>query len=512
MAYSVLQGPCDPACGTFTCLLTFRNPIRALLLASLVAELATAAVLARVETSVRTSQGLEADLRTLCDAIGPRMAGTEAMRDALQWGLQSFRDAGLQNARLEPVPIPLAWREGETRIEVVQPRPFRLRAAASAFSPSVREPVEGELALGGTGQRGAVLQARESLRGKIVLVELREASSLESLGLSQRDAMVAVREAAEVGALAVLIVSTRPQQLIYRHVNNLSAELDPIPSALVAREEGLRLARLLELGERVQVRLEMPNQIGPPFETANVVAEIPGEGLPDEIVLLGAHLDSWDMGTGCLDNAVNVALVLHVARAIAEAGVRPLRTLRFVLFGGEEFGLFGSLAYVDSHRAELDRHVATIVHDMGGGPFSGYSTGGRRDLLRQVERLLGGADEFGRFRHTAKAYFMSDNFTFMLQGVPSLFAVQETSDYYSSYHSEADTFDKVDIDSVRSSAVVAARTLVGIAHETERIAERLSAAEVSRWLQGQGLIRHLRFLGVWDEWRPQRDGAGFDSN
>ena len=512
MAYSVLQGLYGPACGTFTCLLPFRHPVRALLLASLVAELAAAAVLGRVETSVRTSQGLEADLRTLCDAIGPRMAGTEAMRDALDWGLRSFQEAGLQNVRLEPVPIPLAWREGETRIEVVQPRPFRLRAAASAFSPSVREPMEGELALGATGQQGAILQAGESLRGKIVLVELREASSLDSLGLSQRDSMVAVREAAEVGALAVLIVSTRPQQLLYRHVNNLSAELDPIPSALVSREEGLRLARLLEQGERVRVRLEMPNQIGPSFETANVVAEIPGEGLPDEIVLLGAHLDSWDMGTGCLDNAVNVALVLHVARAVTAAEVRPLRTLRFVLFGGEEFGLFGSLAYVDSHRAELDRHVAAIVHDMGGGPLSGYSTGGRRDLLRQVERLLGGADESGRFRHTAKAYFMSDNFTFMLQGVPSLFAVQETSEYYSSYHSEADTFDKVNIYSVRSSAVVAARALVGIAQETERIAARWSSAEVSRWLQDQGLIRHLRFLGVWDEWRPQRDGASSGSN
>ena len=512
MAYSVLQRLCGPACGTFTCLLPFRHPIRALLLASLAAELAVPAVVGQVETSVRTSRGLEADLRTLCDSIGARMAGTAAMQDALQWGLRSFREAGLQNARLEPVPIPLAWREGETRVEVTQPRPIRLRAAASAFSPSVRESIEGELALAGGSQRGTVLQAGESVRGKIVLVELQEATSLDSLGLSQRDSMVAVREAAEVGALAVLIVSTRPRQLLYRHVNNLSAELDPLPSALVAREDGLRLARLLEQGERVRVRLEMPNQIGPSFETANVVAEIPGDGLPDEFVLLGAHLDSWDMGTGCLDNAVNVALVLHVARAIAATGARPQRTLRFVLFGGEEFGLFGSLAYVDSHRAELDRHVATIVHDMGGGPLSGYSTGGRRDLLRQVERLLGGAEEPGRFRHTAKPYFMSDNFTFMLQGVPSLFAVQETSDYYSSYHSEADTFDKVDIDSVRSSAVVAARTLVGIAQESERIAERWSAAEVSSWLRGQGLIRHLRFLGVWDEWRPQRDGAAPDSN
>ena len=505
MAYSVLQRHCRPACGTFTCLPSVRHAICALLLVGPAAELAAPAVLGRIETSVRSSQGLEADLRTLCDEIGPRMAGTEAMQDALHWALGSFREAGLENVRLEPVPIPLAWREGETRVEVVQPRAFRLRAAASAFSPSVPRPVEAELVLGGSGQEGEILAAGESLRGKVILVELSEASSLDSLGLSQRDSMVAVREAAEVGALAVLIVSTRPQQLLYRHVNNLSAQLDAIPSALISRVEGLRLVRLLENGERVQIRLEMPNQIGPAFETANVVAEIPGEGRPDEVVLLGAHLDSWDMGTGCLDNAVNVALVLHVARAIAEAGVRPMRTLRFVLFGGEEFGLFGSLAYVDSHRNELDLHVATIVHDMGGGRLTGYSTGGRRELLRQVEQLLGGMDDSERLRHTAKAYFMSDNFTFVMQGVPSLFAVQDTSDYYSSYHSEADSFDKVDLDNVRNSSVVAAVTLIGIAEQAERVAERLSAAEVADWLRGQGLIRHLRFLGVWDAWRPQPD-------
>ena len=511
MAYSVLQGSSRPACGTFTCLLPMRHAIRALIVAGLVADFASTAVLGHVEESVRTSQGLESDLRTLCDTIGPRMAGTAAMQDAVQWGLRSFREAGLKNVRSEPVPIPLAWREGETRIEVVLPRAFRLRAAASAFSPSIPRPVEAELVLGGSGQEGAILAAGDRLRGKVVIVKLSEASSLDSLGLSQRDSMVAVREAAEVGALAVLIISTRPQQLLYRHVNNLSAQLDRIPSALVAREDGLRLVRLLEQGESVWIRLEMPNQIGPSFETANVVAEIPGGSLPDEIVLLGAHLDSWDMGTGCLDNAVNVALVMHVARAIVEAGVRPTRTLRFVLFGGEEFGLFGSLAYVDSHRDELDRHVATIVHDMGGGPLSGYSTGGRGELLRQVEGLLADINDSMRLRHTAKAFFMSDNFTFLLQGVPSLFAVQETSDYYSPYHSEADTFDKVDLDSVRNSSVVAAVTLMGIA-EADRAAKRWSLAEVTDWLRGRRLIRHLRFLGVWDAWRPQSAGDGSEVN
>ena len=128
--------------------------------------------------------------------------------------------------------------------------------------------------------------------------------------------------------------------------------------------------------------LSLPNVTGGPFEARNVVAELRGSELPEEIVLVGAHLDSWDLGTGCLDNGANVALVIEIARSVVASGVRPRRSVRFVLFGAEEQGLLGSRAYVRDHRGELDSHVAVVVHDMGVGRMEGYSLGGRRDIER----------------------------------------------------------------------------------------------------------------------------------
>ena len=380
---------------------------------------------------------------------------------------------------------------------------IRVRASATALSPAIPHGIEAEVVDGGSGSPGAIVRRSARYRGKIPLVFLDAASSFDDLAVEQRDAMVAVREAAESGALAVLLVSTRPNQLLYRHINNVSGQIDPIPSALVAREDGLRLVRLLRDGAQVRVRLEMRNRIGGAYETANIVAEIAGSDLASEIVLLGAHLDSWDLGTGCQDNAVNAALVLQVARAIREAGVRPKRTLRFVLFGGEELGLFGSLAYVARHRSELDRHVAAIVHDMGGGRLLGYSVGGREDLLPRLVKVLDPVDRNGVLRHTQEAYFLSDNFTFVLQGVPALFALQDTSGFFLTYHSEADTLDKVELDTVREATVVAAAAILGIAELEPRFGDRLDEKQVTSWLKRAGLVRHLRFLGVWETWRPR---------
>lgn len=430
------------------------------------------------------------------------MAGTGAMRRALEWGRRSFSEAGLSNVRLEAVPVPLRWEEGETRIEVVEPSSFPLRAASSALSPAIPAAIEVEVVDGGSGKQGSISRQADRFRGKVPLVELNEVRSFDDVAAEQRDAMVAIGEAERAGALAVLFVSTRPHRLLYRHVNNVAGRLDGIPSALIAREDGLRLLRILRGGERVRVRIAMPNLIGGAYQTANVVGEIRGVDIGDEIVLVGAHLDSWDMGTGCLDNAANVALVMHLARSILAAGAAPRRTLRFVLFGGEELGLFGSRAYVERHRAELDRHVASIVHDMGAGPLAGYSVGGREQLLPKIEEILGTEGPAGEYRHTREAFFLSDNFTFFLHGIPSLFAVQDTSAFYLSYHSEADTLDKVEVRHVTNSAVVAVTAALGIANRPSRFGKRLSKSQVLHWLRQAGLVRHLRFLGVWESWRP----------
>ena len=505
MAFSLLQAGRRFVCGTFGSLLFARLAVGSGLALGVAAGATDAAEFARVAEELRNASRVEADLRTLCDGIGSRMAGTQGMRDALNWASQSLAKAGLINVRREAVPIPLLWQEGETRVEVIEPSAYRVRAVSSALSPAIRPGVEADLVYGGRGRPGFIARNGGRFRDKVLLVSLDEVGSFDDLAVEQRDAMIAFREAFEAGALAVLFISTRPNHLLYRHVNNIAGKLDEIPSALVAREDGLRMLRTLRAGAQVRVRIAMPNRIGSAYETANVVGDIPGDQLPEEIVLLGAHLDSWDLGTGCLDNAANVALVVNVARSIRASGIRSRRTLRFVLFGGEELGLFGSRAYVDRHGDELDGHVAAIVHDMGNGPLVGYSVGGREDLLPKLDAILEPMTGARELSHTTDAYFVSDNFTFVLQGVPSLFAVQDTAGFFQTYHSEADTYDKVRIAGVTESATVAAASMLGISKLDLRFGSRLSDRQVMDWMRSVGLVKHLRFLGVWEAWRLASD-------
>ena len=457
--------------------------------------------LERISEEIRHSNKLLSSLHALCDQIGPRMAGTAGMQQALQWARQEFKEAGIESVWLDAVSIPIQWQEGKTRIEVTEPVQFRLQAVATAMSPAVRLGFEAELADAGTGVPGAIRRNPRRFRGKILLIKLDEARTFEELSIEQRDAIVAMREAAEVGAKAVVLISTRPNRLLYRHIHDISGRLDPVPSALVSREDGLRLLRILQEDVPVRVAFEMPNHIGGAFETANVVAEIKGKNYPHEIVVLGAHLDSWDLGTGCQDNAVNVALVIEVARLLHSLDLQLDRTLRFVLFGGEELGLFGSRSYVERYRAELDQHVAVIIHDMGDGSLIGYSVGSRGDLLPTLKSVVGTLAVSDSMNLARNTIFISDNFPFMLQGVPNLFAVQNVSSYSRNYHAESDTLDKVDVNELRTLTAVAATTLMSIANLEDRFGVRLDDRQVHQQLEQARLIEHLKFLGVWNDWR-----------
>ncbi len=161
-------------------------------------------------------------------------------------------------------------------------------------------------------------------------------------------------------------MGARERVLLYRHTNSLAGEIDKIPQAVMAREDAMRLARTVAAYPgKARARFDMPNKIGGPIEQENVVGEIRGYEKPDEIVILGAHLDSWELGTGALDNGCNAALVIEAARAIKATGLLPRRTIRFVLFSGEEQGTVGSFEYVKAHHAELDKIRAMITYDSG---------------------------------------------------------------------------------------------------------------------------------------------------
>src|ERR1700722_3880012 len=329
------------------------------------------------------------NLRRLTEEIGGRVTGTPEMAKAVEWGVAGFRAAGV-DVHTEKYMMPVAWSEGETRLEVLGAERFPVSLVSVGLSPATPAGgLEGALVDIGAGAEGDFTHAGSSAKGAILIVHTEVSYTWVDLFNEYRNPPAIIERALKAGALAILWTGERDRKLLYRHTNTTDGKLERIPQAVVAREDGLRLERATRANPgKVRVRLTMPNKIGGPVEQQNVVGEIRGYEKPDEIVVLGAHLDSWELGTGALDNGCNAALVIEAARAIKASGLLPRRTIRFILFSGEEEGLFGSWEYVKAHRAELDKYRGVVIFDSGVGRVTGYSLGGRRDIEPAGREIL----------------------------------------------------------------------------------------------------------------------------
>jgi hypothetical protein len=448
---------------------------------------------------------MEEDLRLLCDEVGGRPTGSMAYGAALQWGVDAFRRAKVDTVALESYDAPARWEPIGAEAEVISPFRFPLRVVSFANAPSTREKIKAPLVDAGSGKRADFEGLGRRARGAIALVRTKPMLSFEDLFAEYLAGPEMVEAADASGVAAILFMSTRPRDLLYRHTTTFDGTLISIPIGMVAREQGLRLGRLLDKGEQLVLSLEIENRTGGPWQPQNVVAEIRGRELPDEVVLLGAHLDSWDLGTGALDNGVNCALVVEIARAIA-AGTRPKRTVRFVLFTGEENGLLGSRGYVAAHRAEMDRYDAVMIHDIGDGKILGYFTDGRPDLHPALSRVLAPVKGWGAAGLNDEAILGTDNFDFLLEGVPNLIANQETARYLPDYHAESDTLDKVDMKQARRNAAIAAVAVSGIANAPARIGKRQSRTEIEQVLAKSGIADQMKTYGLWADWESGKRG------
>ena len=448
---------------------------------------------------------MEEDLRVLTDEIGGRVTGSPSYEAALQWGMEAFRRAGVDSVRRESYDAPARWEAESASAAVVSPYRFPLRVVSFALAPSTPAGLTAPLVDAGTGRRADFEKLGGKGKGAIALVRTKPMKSLEDLFGEYFMGPEMVEAARKTGVSAILFLSSRPRGLLYRHQVSLDGTVSPLPMALVSREDGLRLARLLEKGRDLRVSLELKNRIGGAWRPENVVAEIRGGEKPEEIVLLGAHLDSWELGTGAQDNGVNCALVVEAARAIA-AGPRPRRTIRFALFTGEEFGLLGSRGYVAAHRGEMDRHVAAIVHDIGDGRINGYYDNGRPELAPFLSRVLEPVAAWGSDRLSDEALLGTDNFDFLLEGVPNLVADQDAERYLPDYHAESDTYDKVDFREARLNAAIAAVTVAGIANAPARPGPRQSREEIARVLEKSGIADQMKAYGLWKDWESGKRG------
>jgi hypothetical protein len=446
------------------------------------------------------------NLRRLTDEIGGRMTGTPELTRAVAWGVAAFRDAGV-DVHTEKYLTPATWSEGATHLEVLSPAPFPVHLVSVAWTAATpTNGLEARIVFAGEGTEDDFSRIGASAKGAILLVHSEALRTWDDLFQEYMKAPGVISRATSAGALAILWTSTRERLLLYRHTNNFQGKIDALPQAIVAREDALRLEHFISAGKGVRVRLEIPNRIGGPVEQENVVAEIRGREKPDEWVLLGAHLDSWELGTGALDNGCNSALVVEAARDIARTGIKPRRSIRFVLFTGEEQGMLGSWSYVRAHRAELDRARGVIVFDEGIGRVTGYLLSGRRDIEDGVKEALKPLQSWGANQHLMDAPLGTDNFDFLVEGVPTLIANQEEANYLPNYHAASDTLDKVDFLQLKLNTAIAAVTAFGIAERAAPLGPRQSRAEIEALLHSSGLEEQMKTVNIWDLWESGRRG------
>jgi carboxypeptidase Q len=465
-------------------------------------EASCAEAAAKILPQVLGPSPLEENLRRLTDEVGGRVTGSPEMAKAVAWAVAAFRAEGV-DVHTEKYTLPVTWSEGQTRLELLGPAKFPLRLTAVGWSPATSEGgIEANLIDIGYGNEQDFLRAGGAAKGAILLAATDLGSTWGDLFKEYTQAPPVIERAAKAGAVAILWMGARERLLLYRHTNTGDGTLERLPQAVVAREDAMRLARAIAAHPgQVRVRFTMPNKIGGAVEQENVVGEIRGHEKPDEAVILGAHLDSWDLGTGALDNGCNAALVIEAARAIKATGLLPRRTIRFVLFSGEEQGMYGSWQYALGHRAELDKVRGVVVFDSGVGRMTGYSLTGRGDIEAGIREILKPLESWDIAHHTLEGDIGTDNWDFFLEGVPTLVAEQEEANYLPNYHAASDTFDKVDIRELKINTAIAAVTAWGIADRAEPLGKRLSRAEMEQLLKDTHLDEKMDQMGYLQPWR-----------
>lgn len=379
-------------------------------------------------------------LAELTDTFGHRLSGSEALERAIDWIIERMKAEGLQNVRGEPVKVP-RWVRGVERAELRQPR----------YQPLPMLGLGGSIGTppGGIEAEVLVVSSFEELtrraafaRGRIVLFDV----PFTAYGQTVRYRATGANEASRAGAVAMLLRSVGPFGLRTPHTGSMApydTTVRPIPAAAITMEDAAMLHRMQNRGQKIVVRLEMSAHYLPDGLSRNVIGELPGREKPDEVVVLGGHIDSWDVGTGAVDDAGGVVAAWEAVRLLHRLGLRPRRTLRVVGWTNEENGLRGGQAYRDTHRAALDRHVIAIESDGGTFRFRGFGFTGSDSayaIVRQIGKLLRplGADTV--FVGGGGA----DIGPIMALGVPGMAHLVDGTRYFWYHHTEADNVDKID--------------------------------------------------------------------
>jgi hypothetical protein len=438
-----------------------------------------------------------ATLRDLSDGFGGRLTGSPAYNKAAEWAASQFRSYGIQNVQLEPFTMQSGWQRGGASGEIVAPSPRRLHVESLGWSPSTPQGgVQGQVLMLDDVDDATLKTAVADAKGKIVFYNM-EKIFAHGWTKKFKPLIASITAFHDAGALAVVFPDREKNNVLNAEAPVWGSQLSKLPGAQIGMEDWELIERHAEKGS-VTVHLDLQNQTGGPIQVNNVIAEIRGSEKPDEWILIGAHLDSWDFGTGAQDNGTGSTMVLEAARAIATLGKAPRRSIRFALWGGEEEGILGSYAYTQAHLADLAKCVAVLNTDNGSGHPKGWKVEGRPDVEAAMkpisESLLKGLSGDGLSQEVT---YDTDHGPFMLQGVPVLDLWVDMKPYFEVHHKSSDTFDKVDPILFKADAAIVAITAWAIAKDPQPIAPHIDHAAVAEILKKAELDELLTWVGQW---------------
>jgi len=416
-------------------------------------------------------------LAELCDEVGGRLAGSEGHTRAEAWARRWMKSVGLSGVRVQRFRTP-TWGRGSCTVEVEQPALGAIAALAHGFAPrkvDVRLP----LVDAGHGLAEDFERLGRRIVGKLALVRHGQPAGRPGTHRSKKYANAV---AAKAGGMLLLsgAAGRQPQTGMCARAEG------PIPSVGITQEDGERLLRLLDRGRPVTVRVRMTNTVREE-SVGNVLGDLTGSKMPDEIVVAGGHLDAWDVATGALDNGAGCAVVLGAARILAGLKRRPKRTVRFAMWGAEEIGIVCSREYVRRNARQLDNHIAYLNYDMPGDPKK-LGLVGRLDETEKLRELEAALEGLGISDAASDSLCLATDLRpFFLAGIPWLtHHGPHPGGGGGAYHTASDTFEKVDRGVLLRAATCCAVLAYALADAKERVFARHNAEQVKGALERAG--------------------------
>jgi carboxypeptidase Q len=440
-------------------------------------------------------------LTELSDDVGARVTGTPAERKAEEWGVAKMKAMGLENVHTEKYQIWRGWTRGTAEAEILTPVRHKLHVDAMGWTGSTPAGgAEGEVVAVNIFDLDNEIKNVSKLRGKVALVEMKGKPSKELIQLFAQFGDF-LRAAGPAGVIAVIggQGGGKSAGMNLTHTGILGFDADfAIPVLSMTAEDQGQLERFLARGITTRVRFNVQNTFtNGPVEAANVVGEVRGREHPEEILVVGGHLDSWDLAQGATDNGSGTATVLGAAEAIVRSGERPRRTIRFVLFTGEEQGLDGSFAYTKQHQAEMANHLGDLVLDFGQGPVKGFQLGGRDDLVPVFQPFATALANLRPLQVDDKVESGTDTLPFSIAGLPGINMNQDTSDYKYTHHSAADALEAQKPDVLTQNATLMALAAYWIADRPERFASPWPPERTAKMLRAQHEYEELKAFNLW---------------